>query len=561
MINPSGIVFGENAALNIGGSFFATTADSIVFPDNIEFSATNTDEPPLLSINVPLGIQFGSNAATITNRSQTIDSDPTSPVGLQVKPGKSITLLGGKIEFDNGQLTASGGRVNLGAVAPDSFVSIASGDFGWILGYDKANNFEDITLRANTLWANDLRDGNFFSDFDAEVDTSGERGGDIDVRGRQILFDGVSLLTGAQGLDAGKITINSSESLKFDSISEEKYIFLVAVTFGLGNAGDIQINSPNIHIKSFTNIISSSGSARLAISGDSNQGNAGNITINTDKFINEEGGIVSDSYGVGDGGNVTLIAKEVILDGSKFDSRPIISSTNVGSANPGNIIITAERVSVNQGTIFASGFGAKPGEINMNVRNLELTNQALIINEFNTSILNPEFKESSGNITINASESVSISGHEIIPYPEYESLFASGLSSTNNTLATGNIVDNTVTIKVTTGHLKIFDGGEIVADTNATGNAGNIVIDANRIDISGSVTGGFGKKRAGIQTTANSEATGNAGNIDIRTDNLRVFDGGSIASNALGISGNAGSISINAGNIDLEGVLSEQQLP
>ena len=174
---------------------------------------------------------------------------------MQVKPGKSITLLGGNIEFDNGQLTASGGRVNLGAVAPDSFVSIASGDFGWILGYDKANNFEDITLRVNK----------FFSDVNFDVDTSGERGGDIDVRGRQILFDGLSFLAATEGLDAGKITINSSESLKFDSTSEETLVFLVTGTFGLGNAGDIQINSPNIHIKSFIEINSSSGSFELAI--------------------------------------------------------------------------------------------------------------------------------------------------------------------------------------------------------------------------------------------------------------------------------------------------------
>ena len=71
LINPAGIVFGENSSLNIGGSFFATTADSIVFPDNIEFSATNTNEPLLLTVNVPIGIQFGSTAATIINRSQT----------------------------------------------------------------------------------------------------------------------------------------------------------------------------------------------------------------------------------------------------------------------------------------------------------------------------------------------------------------------------------------------------------------------------------------------------------------------------------------------------------
>jgi len=58
LINPAGIVFSENASLDIGGSFYGTTAESIKFADGVEFSATNT-ESPLLSINVPVGLQMG----------------------------------------------------------------------------------------------------------------------------------------------------------------------------------------------------------------------------------------------------------------------------------------------------------------------------------------------------------------------------------------------------------------------------------------------------------------------------------------------------------------------
>ena len=69
LVNPNGIVFGANAKLDIAGSFSASTANSIKFSDGSEFSATNPQAPPLLNVNVPLGLQYGnSNAgATISN--------------------------------------------------------------------------------------------------------------------------------------------------------------------------------------------------------------------------------------------------------------------------------------------------------------------------------------------------------------------------------------------------------------------------------------------------------------------------------------------------------------
>ena len=55
LINPNGIVFGQNASLDIGGSFFGSTANSVTFSDGSEFSAIDPQAPPLLRGKYPCG--------------------------------------------------------------------------------------------------------------------------------------------------------------------------------------------------------------------------------------------------------------------------------------------------------------------------------------------------------------------------------------------------------------------------------------------------------------------------------------------------------------------------
>jgi filamentous hemagglutinin family protein len=170
LINPNGIIFGRNASLDVRGSFVASTASSLKFADGTEFSAKAPQSKPLLTVSVPIGLQFGVNPGSILNQSQATPDGATNsfglPVGLQVQPGKSLALVGGNVTLEGGNLTTAGGRIELGSVAGIGLVSLNPTDKGWALGYDGVQNFNNIQLSQQAL-----------------VDGSGEGGGNIQVQG------------------------------------------------------------------------------------------------------------------------------------------------------------------------------------------------------------------------------------------------------------------------------------------------------------------------------------------------------------------------------------------
>ncbi|MEH2230616.1 MAG: filamentous hemagglutinin N-terminal domain-containing protein [Nostoc sp.] len=209
VINPKGIIFGSNARLDIGGSFVGSTANSINFPDGSRFSATNPEIKPLQSINVPMGLQYGSNPGAIQvegkGHNLTIPIPLLSPVlgagtstnSLQVASGKTLALIGGEVSLRGGILTAPGGRIELGSVN-DGVVIL--NPTGWTLGYQNVQDFQNIKLSQQAL-----------------VDASGFGGSSIQMVANQIsLEDGSLALIQNQGNQ-------SSKSMVFNAFCKWKF--------------------------------------------------------------------------------------------------------------------------------------------------------------------------------------------------------------------------------------------------------------------------------------------------------------------------------------------------
>ncbi|MEM7553249.1 MAG: filamentous hemagglutinin N-terminal domain-containing protein [Cyanobacteria bacterium P01_A01_bin.84] len=362
LINPNGIIFGKNASLDIGGSFLATTASSINFADGTKFSATHPQTTPLLTINLPIGLQFASTAAPIRNQSQASVEGVTNffsqPVGLRVYTGKTLALIGGDVILEGGNLTAESGQIRLVAVAGNSLVSLKSINQDWTLGYEGVENFQNIQLIGQNI------DNSVIGSM---VDVSGENGGgNILLQGNSVELIGsrVRLINATKGLtDAGDLTINARQVMIRDGAQ------VLANTYGGGAAGDLTVNASDFieltggafSEQNGNNYFPSTlASATLA------GGNGGNVTVNTSRLLISDGaGVSLDTSGrldnsnkqlilsAGKGGNLTVNASKLVeLIGIGRSAQDIISflaSRTINSKNAGNLTISTKRLIVRDG--------------------------------------------------------------------------------------------------------------------------------------------------------------------------------------------------------------------
>ncbi|OKH42844.1 hypothetical protein NIES2101_32335 [Calothrix sp. HK-06] len=479
LINPNGILFGKDASLNIGGSFLASTAGSLKFADGSEFSAINpTNIQPLLTITVPIGLQFGENPNRIVNESLFTDANGVLQ-GLAVKPGKTLALVGGNVELSGGYLTAFDGRIELGSVASPGLMSLNLTDVGFILGYVGVQKFGDIQLSQASL-----------------VDVSGDSSGDVVINTRNLRLEGGSQIG--------------------------------AMIYGRGKGGNIVANA-----KETIELIGT----------DANGVYSGLFSEPT-------------QYATGEGTNLVISANKVFIrDGA------LLNSTNFGSGVGGDVIVTAKLIestginiiSIKEPSgIFATTQGiGTAGDITISTQFLSLQSGAQV----SSSTLG---LGQGGNITVSAINFLTVKG-----VPNSDTDKSSGIfAQTSGQEASGHI-------KIKTGELSLLDGGQIASITFADGSAGEIFVEADRIELAGVGLTTQGEvvstpenpvKASGLLASSDRNSSGNGASLTIKTNTLNMRDGAIIQTSTLG-SGDAGNLSITAKDISLNGVSKNGSFP
>ncbi|HAX76456.1 MAG TPA: filamentous hemagglutinin [Cyanobacteria bacterium UBA11372] len=574
LLNPNGIIFGPNARLNIGGSFIGSTANSIRFGDGSSFSATNPTAPPLLTINVPIGLQFGSN--------------PTAAIQVQgsnlaVETGQTLALLGGNLTITGSNnplysgLTAGGIPLvvfngNIVPTTPGGRIELWS----VLNGEVSVNNNGKLTIE-NGQGTNEF--GNIQLLGGARVDTSGTGGGAIQVQARSLrLSEGARLSSFTLGGLVGEsITVNASELVEITGTGGYEKTVLRFVTgtvmptdlingfftlnFGAGFAGAITVNTPvfrlqngayvaattfgdageNANIKGVDVTINAANSLEMSAAfiaagtAGGNGRNSGNLTVNTSRFLARDNGILTtSSFGNGRGGDITINASE---------------SVEVYSGNP--ISLAAISPVANAfGAVFTSGLGTgNAGDLNINTRRVILgSGAALAASSFGAG--------DGGDITINASDSVELVGTT----PNGQRF--SAITSVTELGSTGNGGN----LRIYTDRLILRDKGRVSIRAQGTGDAGNLEVVANAIlmdnegGLEGTSESGVGgnfsvrsrslvmRRNSFISATAGDlGGKGNGGNITLNTDTLAALENSDITANSVASLG--GNVNITAQGI------------
>ena len=284
LINPNGILFGPNAALNLQGSFTAATADQVNFATGA-FGAVGSPNYTAL-VGDPQNFRF-----TLDNPGSVVNAGT-----LNVRPGESVVLVGGQV-LTTGTITAPGGDVIISAVEGGTLVRIAQE--GLLLNLEVETLAETPTngLPFSPLTLPELLTGNAIAQ---ATDVTVNPDGTITLNGSSTRVP----------VDHG--TTLASSTLDVTSLNQGGQVIILGHHVGLLNA-DI-------------NASGDLGGGTIRVGGDY-QG-VGALPTAAATFVEGTSTLVADAIAQGDGGTIILWSNEATRSYGRLSAR--------GGANSGN---------------------------------------------------------------------------------------------------------------------------------------------------------------------------------------------------------------------------------
>ena len=353
LINPNGIIFGPNAKLDLSGSFLASTADSVVFENGYKFNAKNPTAPlPVLTLGVPIGLQFGSNPASILGQF-------TQPGDFAVRDGQTLALVGGDVslqgtgssldDFEFSFVSANDGRIELGSVGSGETVKLSepSKSRSWALDFSGVQTYRDLTISDSLIV------------FGINAD--------VFLHGRQVrVINGVQIGGPVSPSKKKDVTISITASDLFELTNSR----IIPSTYSSTSSGNVEIQTKTLQLSQGASINTSANSDNAI------PGLAGNISINADKiYLTDKSSIASDGAQASSGGNLFITTGSLNLDqGSN------LSVTSLGTGSAGSINIFARSMLLDRNSVIRGETrSGKGGSIDVGVSNaLVLRNQSNI---------------------------------------------------------------------------------------------------------------------------------------------------------------------------------------
>lgn len=480
--NPAGIAFGQNARLDIGGSLHVSTADEVTFADGASFDADLSSASSFTAASPEAFGFLGSDPAAIS-----IDRST-----LEVPSGETFSIVGGNITITgDDDPAADGGKQGLVRAEGGTVNLLASGGPG-------VATIDDGTLSSAETATIALNDH-------AQVDTSGDGGGSIRIRGGALTLDdassvsadntGVTDATGGIDIEATSISAQNGSQIRADvtgsgdggtvRVDVEESIDLLSggeirsETRGGGDTTLVQVEADSITI-SGSNADETRRSGIGSEVGFGGSGDAGAVIVDASQIeLSDFGLITSSSFGTGDGGDVAVNADQI-----QISSGALIRTSAFDNGDAGSIAVTADLLTIdgtdrqsgivseaaytlsNDGTVATVAEG-NAGDVSVEGDNLViiLSNEARI----SSTTFGPG---DAGSVTVHA-DTISIDGGS--SQQEAGILSDSGLffdQETSEILVIGQGAAGPV--KVTANDVSIKNGGRIRSGTRGLEDGGSV---------------------------------------------------------------------------------------